>query len=493
MAKVLIAKRYTEYVRSGTNYPSSDGNEDFRFWYYVYYDNAQDIAGNRTKTITDMYIQVATKSFTKSSGLTLNLNARVNGLDYTSGLPNKTYSVGTTNTGISKEVWVVHNAEGNGSFTWRGTFSGWYSGGTTGTTTYYLPQIPRVSSISNNTADNSRKDIGTNVSFAIDRKSTSFTHNLSYVVNGTTYSLATGAGASVDYTFPISLVNSFTSTTNPNITVKCETYSGGAKIGDANTTVYLHVPSSYIPSCSLAIEDTNSITKAWGIWVKSKSTLKGTITASGTADSTISSYSSNIEGQNFTVNPFSKSLTTSGTVEVTSTATDSRGRKKIDTKSITVLDYNKPSFVSISVQRCDSDGTLNENGTYGKVVCNYSITALSNKNAKSLKVKLGATIKTFTLTNYTGTVTATTVQLFSGLATNTSYYFDFELTDSFETISQTFAVPPSYTLMSKKAGGKGISFGRVAEKDGFNVYMDTEFNGNKIDFHGLTLFEWVDD
>lgn len=148
MAKVLLAQRYTEYVRSGTNYPASDdAGADFRFWYYVYYDDAQDVANNRTKIITDIYIQSTNGSVDKNSGWSLNLTAQVNGSNYTSALPNKTYYAGTTYTGISKEVWVSHASNGTGSFTWRGLFSGYYSGATTGTTTYTLPTIPRYASI----------------------------------------------------------------------------------------------------------------------------------------------------------------------------------------------------------------------------------------------------------------------------------------------------------------------------------------------------------
>lgn len=461
------------------------------FEWQVTNSDADRIANNRSVLLIRMWGSTKEPQYSSYNLYDRTSYITIDGTQYTQitrhdlrkASANQIYYVGLDTTvfpkGEYKEVVIQHESDGtkkvNIETFFRAETSSLTSIKTTSTIT--LPTIPRTSSITNNTSTNNRIDIGQDVTFTIDRKSSGFTHKLSYVVGGVTYIIGTGIGTSSTYSFPTSLINSFTGTTLPNITVKCETYSGSTKIGENSTTVYLKVPSSYVPSCSLAIEDINTITKEWGLWVKDRSILKGTITASGVAGSTISSYSTSLEGNTYSDNTFQKTLSIKGANSIVSTVTDSRGRKKTDTKNITVLDYDKPTFISISVQRCNSNGVLDEEGTYGKVVCNYSISSLNNNNAKILKVKQGTTTRTFTLTNYAGTITATTAQLFSGLATNTSYNFEFELTDSFETISQIFTILPSYTLMSKRAGGKGITFGRVAEKDGFNVYMDSEFYG----------------
>ncbi len=340
---------------------------------------------------------------------------------------------------------------------------------------YTAPTIPRVSSVTStaNTTTN-KKDFGVQVNFTISRYSNSFTHTLEFTSGGTTYTIGTGLATSGSYTFPLDLISNYPSSASPTITGTCKTYEGTSLIGSANTTVYLNVPSAYVPTCSLAIDDDNIITKTWGIWVKSRSILKGIITAEGVANSTISSYLSTFDGDSFNTNSFNKSVDASGSLTVTSTVTDSRGRTATDSEIINVVDYTVPTIVSASVKRCNIDGTLNTFGTYGKVVCEYAVSPCENHNAKSLKVSLGATTKTFSLDNYSGIYTAT--DLFENIETNTTYNFNFELADSFETIPQTATVIPSYVLISKRAGGKGITFGQVATEDGFHSYLESAFH-----------------
>lgn len=356
------------------------------------------------------------------------------------------------------------------------------------------PTIPRVSTITSN-ADNStnKKDFGIQVGFTIARYSDSFTHTLEFVSGGTTYTIGTGLTTSGSYTFPISLIPNYPSSGSPTVTVTCKTYNGSTLIGSSTATVYLNVPSSYVPTCSLAIDDDNAITKAWGIWVKSRSILKGLITAEGIANSTISSYLSTFDSSSFNTNSFSKSIATSEELTVTSTVTDSRGRPATDSEVITVVDYAVPTITSAVIKRCLIDGTLNDFGTYGKVVCAYAISPCNDgeqdHNAKSLKVSLGATTKTFSLENYSGVYTAT--NLFENVEITGTYNFSFELSDSFETTQQTSQVIPSYTLYSLRAGGKGFTFGRVATEDGLHDYLGATFhNGldaNAIKYNGDEL------
>lgn len=354
-----------------------------------------------------------------------------------------------------------------------------------------IPTIPRASSISNNSSENSRINFGSNVSFTISRASNNFTHDLTYAIGGNTYAIGTGIAESKTYSFSTNLINSFPSTSTPNITVTCTTKnSNGNVVGTSTTIVYLNVPNTYVPTCTLTLsKGDNVVPNNWGIYVKSKSKITGTISASGSAYSTISSVRSFANGQTFTTNPFTTSeITSIGDVSFTSTVTDSRGRTASDTKTISVVDYWNPSLSSYSVERCNSDGTLNPDGNYGKVICEYSIAPCSNKNAKSLVVTCGSQTKTFALNTYSGTIEATSEELFSGLANNSNYVFTFKIIDTFESsgISYNHIMPPSYCLISRLNGGKGISFGQVATEEGFHVHMLADLheglhiNGTKV-------------
>lgn len=146
MALVKIAERWTSYFVSGTETASSP---DYRTHYFIYYDNSQDIANNRTRIKIDYYLKmVGTRTPTDmSSGVYINGSSTNNYIS----IPQKSYSTGTYYLG-SKEWYIYHDSSGNGSFTFRGILYGggkWTNRYTTGTTTYTLPTIPRYTSITN--------------------------------------------------------------------------------------------------------------------------------------------------------------------------------------------------------------------------------------------------------------------------------------------------------------------------------------------------------
>lgn len=146
MALVQIANRYTDYFVSGT---SSASSPDYRTHYYIYYDDNQDVANNRTRIQIDYYLKmVGTITPTNmSSGVYINGSSTNNYIS----IPQKSYSTGTYYLG-SKDWYIYHDSSGNGSFTFRGILYGggkWTNRYTTGTTTYALPTIPRYTSITN--------------------------------------------------------------------------------------------------------------------------------------------------------------------------------------------------------------------------------------------------------------------------------------------------------------------------------------------------------
>ena len=93
------------------------------------------------------------------------------------------------------------------------------------------------------------------------------------------------------------------------------------------------------------------------------------------------------------------------------------------------------------------------------------------------------------MSDYEGTYTFT--DLFSGLETNSSYNFEFQLIDQFEVIPQSFNLTPAYVTESLLAGGKGVTFGQVATEEGLHSYMKSEFhddlNSKNINVSGLKL------
>lgn len=475
---------YTYFAFSGTNTPNqyTAGGvtymNDVRFRFIVKED--VNTTNNKSTIEVDKYVNYI-NNLGGGSTLDFTLYSIVNGSSKASTKNN--VSPGSTTSSWTfvgtSEYDIDHEDDGSGSITFNGR--GYYVGGSgtayntyTGTKTIKLTKIDRASTITNNTTSGSRKDFGVNVTFSIDRPSSSTKHTLTYKVGSTTYTIGSGITTSKTYAFPTSLISKFTSTATPNITVTCKSSNGTS----SSTTVYLKVPNTYVPTCSLSLTDAmnNKPSSLSGLWIKNKSLLKGTITASGIAGSTIKSYLSTVSGSstNYNTNPFTTTaLSNSGEMTVTSKVTDTRGRTNTDTETINVIDYDNPAFITAKVERCNSDGTLNELGTYGKVTCKYKIYPINNGttnlNTKSLTVKMGGgTPQEIPLTNFEDTVTAV---LFSDISNNNSYQFTFTLTDIFGPQTQTFSLGIAYVTESKRAGGKGISFGQIASEDGFAVHM----------------------
>lgn len=477
----LLKERSTYWVLSGGSSANSTG--DYRCYWKIYYEQSEeDKKLLRTKLIIDYYLQ-----FSNSVGGNITYDASTTSKAYINGSDIGDVSISFTmigTTGLikkgSKTTYVYHNEDGTGSFTFRGTGFGL----STSTTTYSLPKINRGTTISNNTSANNYIDCGKTVTFSLTKSNTSDNNYLYYKVENTTYTIEESTnGDSVDYSFPVSLISNYPNNSEISLIVYCRNLTSNI---ETSTIVYLKVPDTYIPNISLAISEVGDVPTSWEIWVKGKSKIKGVITAKGVSESTIKSYSSSANNATYNTQSFETDyLKSNGSQTIKSTVVDSRGRSNNDSETINVIDYFAPSYVSVEVKRCLKDGTLDEtNGTYAKIVCEYKIAPCSNKNEKTLVVTCGSQTKTFELSNYEATITAGADMLFSDINLASSYTFEFKLIDTFNTdgIKYGYKLSPAYTTVSKRAGGKGITFGQVATENGFHDYMGARFhNGLQVD------------
>ena len=470
----LLKERSTYWVFSGGSSAHKDG--DYRCYWKIYYEQTDaDKKLLRTKLIIDYYLQFSNPNVTSITyDDSTTSQVYVNGASI-GGISISFSSIG--NTGLikkgSKTTYVYHDkTTGEGSFTFRGT--GFGLG--TSTTTYNLPKINVGTEITNNSTSSNHIDLDTDVTFTLNDLTGQVEANkLYYKINNTEYVITDSTmETSVKYSFPVDIINNFPNNEKISLTVYCKNLVNNV---ETTTTVYLKLPDSYVPSASLSVEDvmSNKPSVLEGLWLKNQSKLRGTITANGVKGSKISSYLSSISqfSQQYNTNPFTtQALSVTGTRSVSTTVTDSRGRNRTVTKTIEVIDYAKPTFVSLVVKRCLQDGTITETGTYAKVICKYNISPINNLNTKTLIVKLNNTLFEIPLTNYSDEVSAVA---FTGISQASSYNITATLTDLFGSISQDYLLGIAYKTVSKRAGGKGVTIGQVATEDGFNVYMDSDF------------------
>ena len=102
-----------------------------------------------------------------------------------------------------------------------------------------------------------------------------------------------------------------------------------------------------------------------------------------------------------------------------------------------------------------------------------------NNNAKSvvLKYKKSSesnwTIKNLTASAYTGSGS-----VIIGTLSDFSYDILITVSDSITSSSKSTSVSTGYCIYHVPASGKGITFGGIAEGDGFNVKMPATFSGS---------------
>ena len=376
---------------------------------------------------------------------------------------------------VSGSITVTHKSDGSLSgyvkvyFDAPTNAGGWSpssSSCSTGWTT--CTTIARASSISGLSGN----QLGSGVSVTIDRKSSSFTHKVEYkFVNSGWTTASSNAATSCSFTPPLSLASQIPSATSGALTVRVTTYNGSTQIGSSVTkSINLSVPSTVVPSLSglSATRIDNDVPSSWGIYVKGISQVKITASgASGSYGSKISGYS--ISGPGLYTNSSSGTsgqLSSTGTQTYTCTVTDSRGRKASKSVSITVVDYSYPS-ISMSVERCKSDGTKDTSGTYLRVIINYSIASVSGKNSIASKSCSCNGVSNSSFASGTAFVLAANCSIGSHYAVNAS------IRDALgRTASANAEVNTAYRVLNVNKNKDGVAIGKFSEKAAFEVNMD---------------------
>ena len=380
----------------------------------------------------------------------------------------------------SGDIEIPHNADGTKTFDIAGTaqfrmnFNG-YKGDYTIRYTGTLNTIPRASTPSVGSA----RTIGSAISISTNRASSSFTHTLTYKFGSASGTIATGVGASTNWTPPMSLCNQIPNATSGTLTITCVTYSGSTNIGTKTTSVSLSVPSSVVPRFTASsITDSKGYLSTYGAFVQGKSTAVANATAAGSYGSTIKSYSASLDGLSASASGSgAKSMTlgappTAGNRTVTLKATDSRNRSITGTKAITVAAYVKPSISNLSCDRYDTEaGKYDDEATTIRIVFNYTAHDVNSAgvNKATVKIEWKEVSSSSWTTAYNAQQSALSGSItydLTGKSSAQSFDIRVTVTDSFgESYQLSRQVGTAEPVMDFKDGGRGIGIGRVATLD----------------------------
>lgn len=466
----------------------------------------QSIANNTSKVRIKWTSQQTGSSYNNAPGDKAYYYITINGGTKTEHTVAFTLPQNTTKTILDTTLTVYHKADGTGSIkveTWMDTEIS--AGVITQTKTLTLDTIPRASAVS----APSTGTLGTALKITIDRKSASFTDKLYYKVGSKSEVQITAydGKATYNWTPPIELASNAPNSTQLVVTIITKTYNGSTYVGRSECTVTLTIPASEVPSLTVSVSDPKNVKPNYGgYFVQLRSKIAVTITGTGVRGSTIKSYSIKVGSTAGSGNIYAASassgttdfLPISGTIWVTCTVTDSRGRTASKSVDYKVVPYSTPTIAAISATRCTQNGTPSRTGEYGKVTFTAAITPLSNKNTAAYKVQYREYGGTGLWTEVTPTIPEADKYAPKNITTifpadsNKRYTVRVVATDAFSTSNSSMRdISASFVLQHLAKSKSSVGIGRLCDDDktkalqvGLDAYFDKSIYADRFIYMG---------
>lgn len=212
--------------------------------YRIEWSAKQDPADN-SSTITCTHKLISDSSYSLYIG-SRTVSCNVGGVTGTTTSPEISTGGGSTITLGTTTHKVTHDSDGKkenvpitGVFYIKATLSGTYTESITASGNVTLDTIARASVP---TVSASSVTMGNSVTITTNRKSNSFTHDLTYSFGGSTGTIATNVGASYAWTVP-DLVSKIPNQASGTCTITCKTKNGTTVIGTNTVTLTLNIPT----------------------------------------------------------------------------------------------------------------------------------------------------------------------------------------------------------------------------------------------------------
>lgn len=478
-------------------------NNTFRTGYAVriaWSISTQDIPNNSSNVTVSVQLVSLGASYTINSSAQKSGTLTINGVQYSFNF-SASLSGNQVKTIFTQNASIKHDANGDKTCAFSCsagiavTLGSTYYSAVTASGSGVFNSIPRASSISAITSSVTVNGTNT-VSVTISRASSSFTHTVVFSLGSYSYT-ATNIGTSTSYAIPMTWLNAITSGTTATAKATVTTYNGSTKIGTAVSKDFTCVvPSTVVPSItSISIsEAVSGIAAQFAAYVQKKSRVAVSVDSAGAYGSTISSTKITVDGSSFSGSSITSGiLSTAGSISISVTVTDSRGRIKTETRQITVVAYETPTISAFNVTRSNSSGTEINDGTYLKAVVKFAISSVNNKNTKSYRIEYKRTNATTWNLMQQGSVYSMnqTVVSASGIVSaDYAYNVRLVISDFFGTATIEGKIATAFTLVDFNASGKGLAFGKVSEKDAMEVSLDM-YDKNGLLIEGKNDSGWV--
>ena len=412
---------------------------------------------------------------------------------------------GQETTLASGEVTIPHNSDGTKTFSVWASFdpNNGVHGNITISTKYTLSSLPRSSAVAGLDGD---RNLGSRHTIRIDRKASSFTHQVWYRVFGSEWiDLGKNHGTSVSFTPSLDLARHLPKSSSGLMDICVRTYNGSTQIGSDvySNGWYFKIPDSVKPTFTgLSLTDINTVARqllSGNDFLQIISDIQVNFNnASGAYGSTITGYRAEIVNKKMVVTKNGGSfgiMNFSGLATIRAYVVDSRG-KQSDTKdiAINVIEYYAPSFSFSALRTRGNPNTL-------QVLRNARIAPImqsgKQRNVMSLTFKV-AQIGNENFTDDNGsasgnftsvhTLTNSAANMAGNYPSNKSFVIIGKLEDKFTSVEFSTTVATESVVMSYDKNGR-VGIGKVAEfgKPGsLDVLGDIYSNNKPIQQYQLT-------
>ena len=467
---------------------------------------SQDIANNSSRVSWKATVDRDGAYRTWTYGNISSLSVWLNGSSVHSSHPDFDTS-GNEVTLASGEVTIPHNGDGTKTFAVWASFdpNNGVHGNITVSVNYTLSNIPRSSSISDNALSGNRQ-LGSLHTLTIDRKSSSFTHQVWYRVFGSEWiDLGKNHATSISFVPNIDLARYNTKAKSGTMDICVRTYNGTTQIGNDvySNGWYFEIPESVKPTFSgLTLIDMNTVARqllSGNNFLQIISDIQVNFNnPAGAYGSTITGYRAEIVNKNQVTTKNGGRLgmmNFNGSATIRASVVDSRGRQS-DTRDITinVIEYFAPAFSFTAFRTRETPNII-------QVVRNAKIAPItlsdSQKNVMTLSFKvtqLGST--SFTADHGSASGIWTTQHTLNNSAANMagnyvatkSFVVIGTLSDKFTSTEFTATVATESVVMSYDKDGR-VGIGKVAEQGGagsLDVLGDIYARNKPIQQHQIT-------
>lgn len=176
------------------------------------------------------------------------------------------------------------------------------------------------------------------------------------------------------------------------------------------------------------------------------------------------------------------------------------GNAAITLYAVWEIAYTPPKLTNFTADRCTSDGTISDEGTYVLVKFNWTLDSVYSSGLKSITIGYKLTSAS-TYTNIAVTATGmngSVTKVIGSGSIDTEYSYDIQITvtDDKGSSSANATIAPLAYAIDFKRGGTGVAIGKPAANDGFEVSWPSKFEADvdyglasKLKFGGSTFLQ----